>query len=288
MKKKVKFVHRIEHEYVAAMPFLVKNNLRDDDCCDDVKHLIGEIDLLKIKQSDNFFRKAIDSSVRYQIQRIMALIFLTNIALSAIAAEQEKKMWSLVTLSGNYGKVLYYVEPQMRLVYRDPMFQQFLTNAGMGYKVASNWQLWFGQTISADSQDAVAGSFDEYRLWQQVVWLQRHPLLSVVSRTRFEERKSLEFSDWAYRLRQRVLFNKPLTSMFSIVISDEIFFNMNQVRWILTDRLDQNRAYVGVEQRLSEHTYLGIGYMNQYLSTPITQSNHVLWLNWRIDLEEAS
>ena len=221
----------------------------------------------------------------------MALIFLANIALPAIAAEQEKKMWSLVTLSGNYGNVVYYVEPQMRLVYldnRDNRFQQFLTNAGMGYKVAANLQLWFGQTISAASQDAVAGSTDEYRLWQQVLWLQRHPLLSVISRTRFEERKSLDFSDWAYRLRQRVLFNKPLTSKFSIVISDEIFFNMNKVSWILTDRLDQNRAYLGVEQRLSEHTYLGIGYMNQYLSTPITQYNHVLWLNWRIDLEQAS
>jgi len=39
--------------YVAAMPFLVKNNLRGDNSCDDVKHLVGELDLLKIMRSDN-------------------------------------------------------------------------------------------------------------------------------------------------------------------------------------------------------------------------------------------
>lgn len=55
----------------------------------------------------------------------------------------------------------------------------------------------------------------------------------------------------------------------------------------MTDRLDQNRAYLGIEQHMSENTYLGVGYMNQYLSTPTPQSNHVLWINWRIDLERS-
>ena len=70
-------------------------------------------------------------------------------------------------------------------------------------------------------------------------------------------------------------------------MSNEIFLNINKASWIVTDQLDQNRAYLGVEQRMSETTYLGVGYMNQYLSTPILQSNHVLWINWRIDLERG-
>jgi hypothetical protein len=61
---------------------------------------------------------------------------------------------------------------------------------------------------------------------------------------------------------------------------------MNQASWIITDRLDQNRTYVGLEQRLSPRSYLGIGYMSQYISLPITQVDRVLVLTWRLDLEK--
>jgi hypothetical protein len=228
------------------------------------------------------------SCKRYSMKLILVSLLLVSMPQPVVAAQQTEKLWALLTLSGDYGRIVYYLEPQLRLIYRENFFQQFLTNAGMGYKVASNWQLWFGQTFSADSQDAVAGSLDEYRLWQQIIWKRRLPWVSLISRTRFEERKSLFFSDWAYRLRQRTLLNKPLTNDLSLVMSDEIFFNIHKASWIITDRLDQNRAYLGVEQSLSENTYLGVGYMNQYLSTPTPQSNHVLWINWRIDLENSA
>lgn len=215
------------------------------------------------------------------------LLFLANIPSPVIAAQQADKMWSVLTLSGDYGRIVYSIEPQLRLIYRDNLFQQFLTNSGVGYKVAPNWQIWFGQTFSADSQDSVVSSLDEYRLWQQIIWKQRLKSVSLISRTRFEERKSLFFSDWAYRLRQRVLLNKPLTNNLALVITNEIFLNTNKANWIITNRLDQNRAYVGVEQHMTENTYLGVGYMNQYLSTPIPQYNNVLWINWRIDFENT-
>lgn len=223
----------------------------------------------------------------YLIKLISVSLLWASMPLPVVAAQQAEKMWSLLTLSGDFGRVVYYIEPQLRLVYDDNLFQQFLSNAGMGYKVTPNWQTWFGATFSADSQDAVAGSLDEYRLWQQIIWKSRLPSASLISRTRFEERKSLFFPDWAYRLRQRVQLTKPLNKNWSIVISNEIFFNINKASWIITDRLDQNRAYLGMEQRVSENTYLGMGYMNQYLSTPVPQSNHVLWINWRIDLEKS-
>ncbi len=227
-----------------------------------------------------------NSHKRYRIKLITVSLFLANIPMTAVVAQQAEKMWSLLTLSGNYERIVYYIEPQLRLIYRDNLFQQFLANSGMGYKVVPNWQIWFGQTFSADSQDAVAGSLDEYRLWQQITWQSSLPSVSIISRTRFEERKSLFFYDWSYRLRQKLLLNKPLTNNMSVVITNEIFFNTNKASWIITDRLDQNRAYLGVEQQMSEKTYLGVGYMNQYLSTPTPQSNHVIWINWRIDLEQ--
>lgn len=225
---------------------------------------------------------------RCLIKLVSVSLFVVNMPLPVFAAQHAEKMWSLLTLSGDYGRVVYNIEPQLRLIYRDKPFQQFLNNSGIGYKVVPNWQIWFGQTFSADSQDAVAGSLDEYRLWQQISWKRRLPSVSLSSRTRFEERKSLFFSDWAYRLRQRLLLNKPLTNKLSLVISNELFLSINKASWIITDRLDQNRAYLGIEQQMSECTYLGVGYMNQYLSTPTPESNHVLWINWRIDLEKST
>ena len=39
--------------YIAAMPFLIKNSLRSSDSVDDIKHLVEKNDLLKIMQSEN-------------------------------------------------------------------------------------------------------------------------------------------------------------------------------------------------------------------------------------------
>ncbi len=47
--------------YISAMPFLIKNSLRNNASVDDIKHLIGKGDLLKIKQSES--RPAILSSM---------------------------------------------------------------------------------------------------------------------------------------------------------------------------------------------------------------------------------
>lgn len=224
------------------------------------------------------------------IKKIIKCVSLGLCIISAspvvTAAEQTEKLWSLITLGGNYGKIVYYIEPQLRLIYRKNEFQQFLTNTGVGYKFKPQWQIWLGQTFSADSQDSVPGSLDEYRFWQQIVWQHDLNLATFISRSRVEERKSLFFNEWAYRFRKRVLLNQPLNERYSLVINNEFFININKVNWIITDTFDQNRAYVGLERRINKIFYLGLGYMNQYLSTIIPQDNHILWLNWRIDLKD--
>lgn len=211
-------------------------------------------------------------------------VFLVSLPFATMATQTRDKFWSLLTLNGDYHNLVYTVEPQLRLVTPGGLFQQFLANTGLGYKMNSNWQLWIGQTFSADSQDAVPGSLDEYRLWQQIVWRQSFTQFNLTSRTRLEERRSLNFSEWAFRLRQRLTFNRPLTEIFSLVIYDEAFVSLNPVYWIITNTFDQNRAYIGVEQQVTKGGYIGAGYMNQYLSTTPAQSDNVFVLNGRIEL----
>jgi hypothetical protein len=214
---------------------------------------------------------------------IICLLLLSS---SSVAMQSSDKLWSSFTLEGNYGGLVYQVEPQLRLVYDNHPFQQFLNNSGMGYQIKPAWQLWVGQTFSADSQDAVAGSLDEYRLWEQIVWNHQIDRTQIFSRTRIEERKSLFFAEWAYRIRERIAAHTAITKNISFVMSDEIFFNLNHANWITTQTLDQNRAYIGIEQALSENKFLSVGYLNQYLSTKNTQFNSVLMINFRIQLPE--
>lgn len=206
---------------------------------------------------------------------------------SIFAAQSIDKMWSVLTLNGNYGKVVYSVEPQLRLAYQDQWFQQFLSASGVGYKVTDELQLWLGQTFSADSQDAVPGDQDEYRLWEQVLWTHAFDKVTLVARTRLENRKSFSFSPWSYRIRERLWFNKPITQHLALVVSDEFFFNLNRTNWVITKTFDQNRFLIGLEQNLTQKTSILLGYMNQFLNFDNRpQLNNIAYINFRINLEQ--
>ncbi len=219
------------------------------------------------------------------MSKFLILTFFLLIS-SLCSAATKFKLWVPFTLTGNYGLVLYNIEPQLRLIYADNPFQQFLNNSGIGYQLSPHWQAWIGQTLSADSQDAVPGSADEYRIWQQIVGTRSLTHSRIVSRTRLEERKSFNFPDMAYRLRERVTWSTPLTPILAFVLYDEVFINLDTASWIITHALDQNRAYIGLEQKLSTTTYLSAGYLNQFINFVTNpQLDSVLVINIRVNLD---
>ena len=225
---------------------------------------------------------------------LTALLFCLTIT-PAWSLVSTNKFWIPVTLNGNYGKFLYYVEPQLRLVEpknpgfnkKNSVFNQFLSNFAGGFEIYPEWQFWFGQAISTIAQDAIALSREEYRSWEQIIW--DHKTLkniNINSRFRAEQRKSLNFPQWAFRVRERVIINVPLTKNMSYEISDEVLYNLNSVPWIDTTALDQNRAYIAIVQTFSENYAFAVGYMSQYLfrDAPLSQANNVLYLNFRYNL----
>lgn len=208
------------------------------------------------------------------------------------------KLWIPVSLNGNYGTFLYFVEPQLRLI--EPkisqasestptsnIFNQFLGNIAGGYEIFPEWQIWFGQTITTTAQDARRLSREEYRSWEQIMW-NHHTTnnIHINSRFRAEQRKSLDFPEWAFRIRERLIFNIPLTHNLSYELSDEILYNLNSVPWVDTTAWDQNRFYIALVQRFSIRYAFAIGYMNQYLfrDPPLAQANNVLYCNIRYNL----
>lgn len=219
------------------------------------------------------------------IQSLILLTLCGLFALPAWSVRSINKSWSSLTLTGNYDHFLYNIEPQLRIFEQRNPFQQFLTNTGGGYNLSPNWEAWLGQTFTTISQDAIPGSVDEYRIWQQLVWNKKLTTMTLTCRTRVEERRSFGFSDWAFRLRERAWLNIPLTENLSIDLADEVLVNLNAAQWITTSTWDQNRASIGLVQQLSQSWFLMVGYMNQYLFvTNNPQSDHVLLLNFRVNL----
>lgn len=206
--------------------------------------------------------------------------FLAN---PANAATSNNKEWSSFTVSGNKGAFLYSVEPQLRLIEQPNIYNQFLFNMGGGYQASPHWEFWLGQTYSTIAQDTVSGSQQEYRLWEQAVWKQNMNGNGLNIRSRLEERRSFNFTEWAYRIRNRVLLVTPLTPIFSFDVSDELFINLNNASWLTTGTWDQNRLYAGITQKVSPIMTLSVGYMLQYIFTEVPQADNVLVVNMRVN-----
>ncbi len=217
--------------------------------------------------------------------QLLLLIVICNLANVSFAIQSTNKLWSSFTLTGNYGTFLYNIEPQLRLIEATNAFNQFLTNAGGGIALNPTWQFWLGQTISTVAQDAEPGSVEEYRSWEQVIWQRQIKSIRLNSRTRVEQRKSFAFATWANRFRERMTANIPLAEKLDLVVGNEILVNLNRVEWLTTKTWDQDRIYVGFTRQLSKSTFLSVGGMNQWLFTPVTQSDVVLVINLNINLE---
>lgn len=216
---------------------------------------------------------------------MLSLGLLFNWPYCCSATQQSDKWWTLLTLNARHDRWNYYVEPQLRLIYQNGPFQQFLNNVGAGYEFMPEWQFWLGETTSADSQDAVAKDQAEIRLWEQLLWTHRFNKLSLTSRSRLENRYSLNFPEWAFRFRERLMLSHPIKGPLSWLVYDELFYNLNTVPWIVTAPFDQNRAFIGVAQQLTSILLFSTGYLNQYISTQNRQFNHVFVLWFTVNLD---
>ena len=215
---------------------------------------------------------------------ILMLCLLGCLVTTSWSVSTTEKDWSSFTLTGNYNWFLYNVEPQLRLINADNPFNQFLINAGGGRQVLPFLELWLGQTMTTTSQDASDRSLEEYRTWEQAIM--KFDILSakLISRTRLEQRKSLDFPNWAGRIRERLMLTIPLTENMSLAIGDEVLLNTKRPDWITTGTWDQNRAYIGVVQQLSNNLFLNVGYMNQHIFTKPAQNDAVLVINVQLNL----
>lgn len=182
--------------------------------------------------------------------------------------------WFNLTTMGHFSfknKVInnwgYWLEIQERFGDNSSTRTQNLLRPGLGYYLNPNWSLWLGYAFVNTGVPIFIRNFDEHRIWQQLLWIKTTPQWILMSRSRLEERLIEGNSYVALRYRQLAKASIPLkiNSLFSWVISDEIFIRKNNALYNHRIDFDQNRFFTGFGYRPNKMFLTEIGFMNQYI-----------------------
>ena len=159
---------------------------------------------------------------------------------------------------------------------------QLLIRPGVGYGLADDVAAWLGYAWI--QTDVGSRNSYEHRIWQQLTWTPDVGALSLLSRTRLEQRFLSTGSETGWRARQFVKATLPFASgspgFFSVY--DELFFDLNDTRWGQDAGISQNRLFAGVGWRLGDGpASVEVGYLNQFIdrSSRDDAMNHILSLN---------
>lgn len=217
--------------------------------------------------------------------RLMVLVTLPC-STTTIAADSYVKQWNTAVIIGPipHSNFKYYIEPQLRFIADPYIFNQAFLLGGLGYQFNEDLMAFAGAgwIFTKTPQDTNA---NEMRIWQQSNWrITNTDSFNLNSRTRLEERKNTDYSQYAYRLRQRIWLHVPFKRypQYSFSCFDEVFFDFNHPAWVSPYFFAQNRAFIGIGDQLTNHVMLDAGYMNQYLHSTQNQLDHVLLMTFSI------
>ncbi|AGY59167.1 DUF2490 domain-containing protein [Gloeobacter kilaueensis] len=175
--------------------------------------------------------------------------------------------FQLITQGTISGPLKGYFELQPR--FRDDIgaLDRILIRPAVYFNVSPTSTLWFGLAIVPAFQ--TNGTFTETRFWQQFQNVAKAGDLLITNRSRLEERLVPNTDGTSIRLRHLLRLEYPFDAakLWSLIVADEIFFNLNDVR-SLPAGLDQNRAFAGFGNRLTPALKLEFGYMANFVNRP--------------------
>jgi len=210
--------------------------------------------------------------------------------------DQDLEQWSIVTLDAHVTpRIRIYTEAQPRIGDNISHMDRLLLRGAVGAQVTQSFSLWQGYawTPSFETLRAKADEFkdvftNENRIYQQALFENQWGKLKIVNRTRLEERFIENASGTSVRARHMLRLVYPITKFgkWSAVTYDELFVHFNDLRSGPQGGFDQNRLFVGLSRKFSDHVNAEACYMwnpvNVFNST-INRTNHniVLGLNFK-------
>lgn len=158
-------------------------------------------------------------------------------------------------------------------------FDQLIVRPSIFYRVNPNTSVWLGYDTVISHPDGQS-VFRENRLWEQLQYqFDAIEAITLVSRTRFEQRRREGNDEIGHRLRQMLRATMPslLHAKLSWVVFDELFINLNPTEWGVARGFDQNRLFLGVNWKVDQAINMDVGYLNQFINGQnVDRDNHVL------------
>lgn len=201
---------------------------------------------------------------------------MSGAAPAAGAADEDFGAWFAVFATGKLPEPLNDARGSWRLSLDGALrfaddasrLSQAVMRAGVGYPLSSVWTVWAGYAYIRTEPPYAATTTNEQRIWEQAIWNGAIGPLKLSSRTRLEQRFFSGGNETGWRLRESIKLTHPLSDVWSLVLSDEIFVNLIDASLTpsltATAGLDRNRFFVGPGVNLGSTYRVEFGYLNQY------------------------
>ena len=168
------------------------------------------------------------------------------------------------------GSWMLWAELQPRLSLTGNVDHVGLFRSGIGAEIVPGLSAWIG-FAGIPRYRAPAWEADEFRLFQQLLFIQNIESFNLVWRGRLEQRA---FPDRKVPIRGRAMVRamwRPadfLSGQHGLVVWDEPFITFDGVDGAAEVGFDQNRFFAGVRFVPIDHLLVEVGYLNIVIGAP--------------------
>lgn len=144
-------------------------------------------------------------------------------------------------------------------------FSLLIVRPAVGYQVNKVMSVWQGY---AWAPSYLPRYRNENRIWQQVMFENKIKKLTIINRTRLEERWFENSGGTSVRARHLVRGLYPIgkSKKWSLVASEEYFVNLNSAQNAPKSGFDQNRFFIGFNRKINDTMNFETGYMLNFVN----------------------
>lgn len=196
---------------------------------------------------------------------------------SSYGSETDFQTWATLVFQGPVqDRLRLYFEYQPRFGSNSSQLERVITRPGLTYALSESTTVTLGYAWTPAYQPKYSS---EQRLWQQLSYSTQEFGATLLSRSRFEQRWIDDVSEAAFRFRQQFRIQRPIgaTEETLWVVYDEFFLHLNSPTPSIQSGYDQNRLFLGINQRIQGSIRADIGYVFNHINRPlkVDRINHI-------------
>ena len=210
-------------------------------------------------------------TIKFTIKRFISLFLIGLLFLlpTGFASTSDSQLWTNIVatlpLINKKPQLRSWLEIQERIGEDASQLSQLIFRPGLGYQLTPFTSIWLGYAWIHTAPPFTTESFVENRMWQQLLWSNEYSQVRITARSRLEERfisRNIH-TGWRYRQLVRAAFTIPRHDKHTFILSDELFFHLNDFNHNNNDGFDQNRFFMGLGYQTSKQSTVEAGYLNQ-------------------------